>query len=193
MPCPPAAASSLCGSVSSRATEPWDGGSLTRACMRRCGCVGRGNHLTLIAAANCYQRPIRVWSTAPGDDWWLQIEPKHYKVSTLLALRLVLQSRMVCGMVASGHGAPPFDCGRARRGGSLPVRCPLVNACILCAPLAGLVTQHPTLRVGAPVRAALFIGHGTQGPTAHDDSALALWCLPARTDRLKRTRVERSW
>lgn len=41
-----------------------------------------GNHLTLIAAANCYQRPIRVWSTAPGDDWWLQIEPKHYKAST---------------------------------------------------------------------------------------------------------------
>mmetsp|Transcript_5890 Transcript_5890/g.13695 ORF Transcript_5890/g.13695 Transcript_5890/m.13695 type:complete len:497 (+) Transcript_5890:214-1704(+) len=38
-----------------------------------------GNHLTLIAAANCYQRPIRVWSTAPGDDWWLQIDPKHYK------------------------------------------------------------------------------------------------------------------
>jgi len=128
MPCSPAAASALCGSVSSRATEPWDGGSLTRACMRRCGCVGRGNHLTLIAAANCYQRPIRVWATAPGDDWWLQIEPKHYKVSTLLALRLVLQSRMVCGMVASGHGAPTFDCGRARRGGSLPVRCPLVNA-----------------------------------------------------------------
>jgi hypothetical protein len=41
-----------------------------------------GNHLTLIAAANCYQRPIRVWSTAPGDDWWLQIEPKHYKASS---------------------------------------------------------------------------------------------------------------
>ena len=40
-----------------------------------------GNHLTLIAAANCYQRPIRVWSTAPGDDWWLQIEPKHYKAT----------------------------------------------------------------------------------------------------------------
>mmetsp|Transcript_4437 Transcript_4437/g.7151 ORF Transcript_4437/g.7151 Transcript_4437/m.7151 type:complete len:501 (-) Transcript_4437:46-1548(-) len=38
-----------------------------------------GNHLTLIAAANLYQRPIRVWSTAPGDDWWLQIEPKFYK------------------------------------------------------------------------------------------------------------------
>jgi len=38
-----------------------------------------GNHLTLIAAANCYNRPIRIWSTAPGEDWWLQIEPKHYK------------------------------------------------------------------------------------------------------------------
>mmetsp|Transcript_41239 Transcript_41239/g.101214 ORF Transcript_41239/g.101214 Transcript_41239/m.101214 type:complete len:486 (-) Transcript_41239:241-1698(-) len=37
-----------------------------------------GNHLTLIAAANCYQRPIRVWSTAPGNDWWLQIEPQHH-------------------------------------------------------------------------------------------------------------------
>jgi hypothetical protein len=40
-----------------------------------------GNHLTLIAAANCYQRPIRVWSTVPGNDWWLQINPKHYDVS----------------------------------------------------------------------------------------------------------------
>lgn len=54
---------------------------------RSCACIGRGNHLTLIAAANCYQRPIRVWSTAPGDDWWLQIEPKHYKVSALLVMR----------------------------------------------------------------------------------------------------------
>lgn len=40
-----------------------------------------GNHLTLIAAANLYERPIRVWSTAPGDDWWLQVDPKHYRSS----------------------------------------------------------------------------------------------------------------
>ena len=36
-----------------------------------------GNHLVLIALTECYQRPIRVWTSMSEDQWWIEIEPSN--------------------------------------------------------------------------------------------------------------------
>jgi hypothetical protein len=36
-----------------------------------------GNHLTLVAAANCYGRPVRVWTALEGPQWWFEVLPLH--------------------------------------------------------------------------------------------------------------------
>ena len=35
-----------------------------------------GEHIHLIALANAYKRPIRVWTSRDGNEWWHEIHPK---------------------------------------------------------------------------------------------------------------------
>ena len=35
-----------------------------------------GNHLTLVAAANCYRRSVRVWTALDGPQWWFEVRPQ---------------------------------------------------------------------------------------------------------------------
>ena len=34
-----------------------------------------GNHITLIAAANVYERPLRIWTTRDATEWWIELFP----------------------------------------------------------------------------------------------------------------------
>jgi len=42
-----------------------------------------GNHIVLIALAEVYKRPIRVWTSSPGDRWWTLIAPQDDTASML--------------------------------------------------------------------------------------------------------------
>jgi len=50
--------------------------SLSNASNPRWGC-----HLTLFAAAQFYRRTIRVWSSRPGNEYWLEIMPHGQEVA----------------------------------------------------------------------------------------------------------------
>mmetsp|Transcript_97375 Transcript_97375/g.157021 ORF Transcript_97375/g.157021 Transcript_97375/m.157021 type:complete len:133 (+) Transcript_97375:1010-1408(+) len=46
-----------------------------------------GCHITLCAAAQCYKKTIRIWSSHPGLDWWLEVTPTNIQHNGLKIIK----------------------------------------------------------------------------------------------------------